>query len=241
MLSPAQRHRAAIELRQKLARQQAVAIAEGASMHLQARAIEQDIKRLRQLALTAERVEMKKRELLPNYLPTAERYLAEGEIYRNPIFAYCVIWLFDIGDFAKGLDWADIAIEQGQLTPDNFRSSFPAFVADTVLLWAQVEADAGNSVEPYFSRTFQNVTGKWKVHEKIKAKYYKFAALNLLKGDNAEIKASSVDRWDVLEQVDIWLSKAHQCNPKSGVKTYRQRIAARLRALTTQSRYHDKQ
>ncbi|MEQ1967592.1 phage terminase small subunit [Xenorhabdus nematophila] len=231
MLSPAQRHRAAVELRQKVARQQAVAIADGASMHLQARALEQDIKRLRQLTLTAERVEMKRQELLPNYLPTAQRYLDEGDVYRNPIFAHCIIWLFDIGDFDKGLDWADIAIEQGQFTPDYFKSGFPAFVADTVLLWAQAEAEAGNPVEPYFSRTFQNVTEKWKVHEKIKAKYYKFAALNLLKGDSNEIKVSSVDSLDVLEQADSWLAKAHQCNPKSGVKTYRQRIAARVRAL----------
>ncbi|MCP9267833.1 phage terminase small subunit [Xenorhabdus sp. XENO-1] len=235
MLSPVQRHRAAVELRQKLARQQAVAIADGASMHLQARAIERDVKRLRELLTTAERVEMKKRELLPNYLPTAERYLAEGEVYHNPIFVYCVIWLFDIGEFSQGLDWADIAIEQGQLTPDNFRSGFPAFVADTVLLWAQREAEAGNPVEPYFSRTFHNVTEKWKVHEKIKAKYYKFAALCLLKGDNADIKASSVDSLDVLAQADNWLAAAHQCNPASGVKTYRQRIAARRRALTNET------
>ncbi|MBD1229332.1 phage terminase small subunit [Xenorhabdus griffiniae] len=235
MLSPAQRHRAEVALRQKLARQQAVAIADGASMHLQARAIEQDVKRLRGLLTTAERVEMKRRELLPNYLPTAQRYLDEGEVYSNPIFVYCVIWLFDIGEFDQGLDWADIAIEQGQLTPDHFRSGFPAFVADTVLLWAQREAEAGNPVEPYFSRTFHNVTEKWKVHEKIKAKYYKFAALRLLKGDNADIKASSVDSLDVLAQADSWLATAHQYNPASGVKTYRQRIAARIRALTNET------
>ncbi|OTA14716.1 terminase [Xenorhabdus vietnamensis] len=235
MLSPAQRHRAAVELRQKLERQQAVAIADGASMHLQARAIEQDVKRLRQLTLTAEKVELKRHELLPNYLPTAQRYLDEGEVYSNPIFACCVIWLFDIGEFSQGLDWADIAIEQGQLTPDHFRSGFPAFVADTVLLWAQAEAEAGNPVEPYFSRTFLNVTEKWKIHEKIKAKYYKFAALSLLKGDSNEIKASSVDSLDVLAQADSWLAKAHKCNPASGVKTYRQRIAARLRALTNET------
>ncbi|MEX9884417.1 terminase, partial [Providencia rettgeri] len=65
MLSPAQRHRQAVELRQKLERQEAVTIADGASMHLQARAIERDVKRLREQPTTADRVEMKKRELLP--------------------------------------------------------------------------------------------------------------------------------------------------------------------------------
>ncbi|WP_252407526.1 phage terminase small subunit, partial [Escherichia coli] len=80
------------------------------------------------------------------YLPTAQRYLDEGEVYQNPIFVYCVIWLFDVGEFDTGLDWADIAIAQGQRTPDNFKSGFPAFVADTILAWAQLEAEAGNPI-----------------------------------------------------------------------------------------------
>lgn len=233
MLSPGQRHRANVEMRQKLARQQAVTIADGDSMHLQARAIEQDVKRLRELqGGTAERVDMKRHELLPNYLPTAQRYLDEGEVYKNPIFVYCTVWLFDIGDFDKGLDWADIAIEQGQLTPTNFKSGFPAFVADTILLWATRENEAGNSIEPYFSRTFKNVTEKWRVHEKIVAKWLKFAALQLLKGDCTQVKASAIDNLEDLEQADAWLARADQLNPKIGVKTQRHRIAMRVRALT---------
>ncbi|MEQ5074843.1 phage terminase small subunit [Providencia alcalifaciens] len=234
MLSPAQRHRKAVELRQKLEQKQAITLADGVSMHLQARAIEQDVKRLREQPTTASRVEMKKRELLPAYLPSAERYLAEGDVYRNPIFTYCVIWLFDVGDFDKGLDWADIAIEQGQLTPDNFRSNFPAFVADTILAWATLENEAGNSIEPYFSRTFKNVTEKWQVHEKIRAKYYKFAALNLLRSHvNADAKASAIDCVDTLEQAASYMEKARQLNPKVGVDTHLKRIAMRIRALTT--------
>ncbi|QBY41992.1 phage terminase small subunit [Arsenophonus nasoniae] len=234
MLSPAQRHRAEVELRQKLERQQAVSIADGASMHLQARAIERDVKRLRAQPTTADRVEMKRRELLPTYLPTAERYLSEGEVYRNPIFAYCVIWLFDVGDFDKGLDWAEIAIEQGQLTPDNFRSHFAAFVADTILAWAYTEQEAGNGIEPYFSRTFKNVTEKWRVHEKIRAKYYKFAALNLLSHDrNVEAKASAMDCVETLEKAADYLARARALNPKVGVDTQLKRIAMRLRALKT--------
>lgn len=235
MLSPAQRHRASVELRQKLEQQQAVTIADGASMHLQARAIERDVKRLREQPTTADRVEMKKRELLPAYLPTAERYLSEGEVYRNPIFAYCTIWLFDVGDFDKGLDWADIAIEQGQLTPDNIRSQFPALVADMILAWAHLENEAGRSIEPYFSRTFKNVTEKWRVHEKIRAKYYKFAALNLLRGDfSVDAKASAIDCVDTLEKAASYMEKAHQLNPKIGVQTYLKRIAMRIRALTAE-------
>lgn len=105
MLSPGQRHRLNVEMRQKIEKQQAVAIADGESMHLQARAVDRDAARLKGLTM-AERTEIKKREFLPNYLPTAQRYLDEGKVYKNPIFSYCVVWLFDTGDFQQGLDWA---------------------------------------------------------------------------------------------------------------------------------------
>lgn len=231
-LSPGQRHRLKIEMRQKLDQQQAVAIADGESMHLQARAVDRDAARLKGMTM-AERTEIKKQEFLPNYLPTAQRYLDEKKVYKNPIFSFCVVWLFDTGDFQKGLDWADIAIEQGQLTP-GFKSGFPAFVADTVLQWAQLESEAGNSVEPYFSRTFKNVTEKWRIHEKIQAKWYKFAALELLKGDTTEAKASAIDNIETLERADAYLARAHQLNFKSGVRTHRARIAMRIRALSTE-------
>ncbi|EMY3450581.1 terminase, partial [Escherichia coli] len=70
------------------------------------------------------------------------------------VLVYCIIWLFDTGDLSRALDWADIAISEGQATPDNFRSTLPAFVADTVLQWATDNSEAGHSIEPYFSRTF---------------------------------------------------------------------------------------
>lgn len=42
MLSPGQRHRLKVEMRQQTEKQQAVAIADGESMHLQARAVDRD-------------------------------------------------------------------------------------------------------------------------------------------------------------------------------------------------------
>ena len=233
MLSPGQRHRLKVEMQQKLEQQQAIVIADGESMHLQARAVDRDAARLKGMTM-AERTEIKKREFLPNYLPTAQRYLDDGKVYKNPIFAYCVVWLFDVGEFQQGLDWAEIAIAQGQATPGSFKSGFPAFVADTILEWAQLESEAGNSIEPYFSRTFENVTEKWRIHEKIKAKWYKFAALELLKGDNGEVKASAIDNVDDLEKAEAYLARAHQLNPKSGVRTHRDRIAMRLRMLAAE-------
>lgn len=229
-LSPAQRHTARIQAERKLDHQQALAGWD--SLHIQVRAMERDISRLREEPRTIDRIAMKRDELLPRWLPTVETYLAEGEVYANPIFAWCVIWLFDVGDFDKALDWADLAIAQRQQTPDRLKRSFAAFVADTVLAWAEEEASRGNPLEPYFSRTFANVRDNWRLHEEISAKWFKFAGLMLLRDDNGQPLASAVEDVETLRQADALLAQAHAFNPRgAGVKTQRQRIAARLRAL----------
>ena len=46
-----------------------------------------------------------------------------------------------------------------------------------------------------------------------------------------DARASAIDCVDTLNQADAYLARAHQLNPKSGVKTHRLRIASRLRAL----------
>lgn len=154
-LSPAQRHSQRIAMEQKLKRSQALETTE--SMHLLIKALETDVEHARNLPTIADRVEFKRDVLLPRWTPTVEAYLESGQVYANPVFAWCVIWLFDVGDLDKALDWADIAISQQQATPDRLRSNFPTFVADTMLARAQETSGRGESVEPYFSRTFDRV------------------------------------------------------------------------------------
>lgn len=140
-LSPAQRHSQRIAMEQKLKRSQALETTE--SMHLLIRALETDVEHVRSLPTIADRVEYKRDVLLPRWVPTVEAYLESGQVYANPVFAWCVIWLFDVGDLDKALDWADIAISQQQATSDRLRSNFPTFVADTMLAWAQETAGRG--------------------------------------------------------------------------------------------------
>lgn len=228
-LSPAQRHNARLQTEQQLTRCQP--ITGGHSLHLQIQALERDVVRLRDLPMTSDRVEMKRRELLPRWLPTVQAYLDSGETYQHPIFSYCVVWLFDVEEFDQGLDWADIAIAQGQRTPDNIKRSFAAFVADTMLEWAEISASSGQSVEPYFSRTFKNVAEHWRLHEEITAKWFKFAGLLLLRGDNGQPRATSTDDAELLQKADALLAQAERYHRKVGVGTMRKTIAARLRTL----------
>ena len=230
-LSPALRHTRRVEMQRKLASQLAVTTTD--SLHIQIAELNQDVEALRQPGMTiADRVVKKRDVLLPKWMPTVRAYLESGQVYANPVFAWVVIWLFDVGDLDTALDWADIAIAQQQATPDRVRSNFPSFVADTVLEWAQESAGRGESIEPYFSRTFKQVSTAWRLHEEPTAKWFKFAGHELLRGADGKIAASSVDDAELLEKADTLLATAERYYKKIGVKTTRQTIAARLRKLT---------
>ncbi|HCN4991292.1 TPA: terminase, partial [Escherichia coli] len=141
------------------------------------------------------------------------------------------IWLFDTGQFEMALRWADIAIEQGQKTPENFKSELPTFVAHFILEWAETEAERGNSIAPYFQQVFEKIRDKWRVNERLAARYWRFAGVLLLRGDDGKPLASAINDPERLQQADQCLEQAAWLHPKIQVKTLRQRIAARLRAL----------
>ena len=201
------------------------------SLHVQIAALNIDVERLRSLPQRADRIAMKRDELLPKWLPWAEQYLESGEVFNNPVFSYCVIWLFDTGELGQALSWAAIAIEQGQETPVNIRSDFAHFVADNMLEWAETEADNGRSVEPYFSAVSECVLEHWKVNEFVRAKYLRFAALQLLRDEDGMPSVTAISDVEKLKDADALLAKATEVNPRIQVTTLRNKIAQRLRKL----------
>lgn len=232
-MSPCQRHRARVKTEKALDKKEALT-ASPVSFHLLKLELESDVARLRSLPRTEDRIEFKRDVLLPRWMPTVESYLAGDARFANPVLVYCVIWLFDTGEMSKALDWADVAISESQTTPENFKSTIPAFVADTVLEWATNEAAAGHSIEPYFSRTFENIREKWRLHEEINAKWFKFAGLYLLRDESGKPRATAVDDVDTLEQADALLAQAEAYNKNAGVKTVREKVRARINSLTQQ-------
>lgn len=230
-LSPAQRHRMKVMAARTLEKREALS-SSPVSFHLQLHALKRDVERLRSMPTRADRIEMKRDELLPCWVPTVEAYLAGDARFDNPVFAYCIVWLIDTGELQKALDWADIAIAQGQSTPENIKSTFPAFIADNVMEWATVQAAAGHSIEPYFSRTFDNIRDKWRLHEDIKAKWFKFAGLHLLRDAGGQPRATAVEDISVLESAFSLLEQAEKFNRNAGVKTMRDKITARIRYLS---------
>ncbi len=228
-LSPAQRHSARIAAERLLRQQQS--LDSETSLHVQIAALEKDVAAAAAISNRAERMEFKRDVLLPRWMPTAQTWLESDSMHQNPVLpgvsSGCLIPASSIRRWT-GRMWPS---NGGQETPAAFGSAFPVFVADTVLAWAETEAAQGQDVEPYFSRTLGNVMQHWNVYEVIKAKYVKFAGLHLLRDENGEPRAAATEDRDVLLRAKDLLEQAKGFDPKCGVGTMLQRIAARLRAL----------
>lgn len=196
--------------------------------------IELDRRMLSEQCETIEqRAAMKRDILLPKWLPQVESYLATGEVYPSLPFVLSTIWLFDVGDFDRGIDYAVLAIEQKQPMPENFSSSMGAFVADTVRDWTEREYAAGRSVEPYFSRVFSLITDEWDLHEELTARWYKLAGTLQLRGpDGMQVKPAQLSNLDVLERAQALLQRAEEISSKAGARTLLNNVAARIRALS---------
>ncbi|UZT19502.1 phage terminase small subunit [Pasteurella multocida] len=200
-------------------------------------ALANDVNAIRAIPTLELRAEHKRNRFLPKWLPFVDEYLEKKAVYQNDYFAYCIIYLFDVGDFDKALALSEIAIEQKQSLPACFNSTLPNFVADQIFNWANKTASAGGSVEPYFTQVFENVATKWQLHEIVKSKWLKMAAALLLRNENGEVKASGIDDQESLILAIKLCIRAFQLNHKSGVKSMIERCYMRLSALEKEGKF----
>lgn len=117
--------------------------------------LEQDVRASKDVPRGKARDEMRDTTLLPRYLPHAEAYMASEEEYANPVLVWVMIWLLDAGRIEQALPLAMLAINQGQVMPNDFKRELPVWVADEIRNWAENQFKAGHSPEPYFSDMFK--------------------------------------------------------------------------------------
>lgn len=209
-------------------------------MHLQLIELEKDLRRLKAFERRADKIAHKRDVLLPKWQPIVDEYLAEKltskapekeTLNDHPIFAYCTIWQFDVGNIGRGIDMAFSAIHLNQPMAGAIKRKWPGFIADTVFDWAEVQAENGHSIEPYFGAVFNRVVSQWKLPEQVTAKFYKFAGLALLRTANGDIAPSHIGDAERLKQADALLEKAASLHKHAQVKTVRNKIAMRIRAI----------
>lgn len=212
-------------------------------MHLQLIELETDLKRLKSFARRVDKITHKRDVLLPKWLPIVTDYINEFEskltgkntnelIPNNPIYGYCIMWLFDTSNLSSAIDYSFKAIKYGQPLPNIIKRSLPSFIADEVFDWAETQAELGQSIEPYFGQVFNRVVNEWKLPEPVTAKFYKFAGLALLRAKNGDVTPAHVGNLKRLRQADALLAKAADLHKHAQVKTVRNKIAMRIRAIT---------
>ncbi|PNH93100.1 phage terminase small subunit [Vibrio diazotrophicus] len=202
------------------------------SLHLRLIEFEQDKLKLKDLVQIAQKVNHKREVLIPKYMPVAEQYLEAGESYQNPIFTDLIVWLVDTNDFDTAMAWCEKAIEKELPTPENFKCTWPTFIAREVLEWAIDQQSTRKSVEPYFSNVFTKLLeGKWVVPDKLYAEWLKFAGDALLLNDQGVPQPSQVGTVEQLEKAKAFLLKAQEVHGKCGVKSKIGKIDQRIRAI----------
>ncbi|BFQ93154.1 phage terminase small subunit [Gallibacterium anatis] len=195
-------------------------------------ALNNDIARIREISSIAERAEYKRDHFLPKWLPFVDEYFQKGERYQNDVLVYCIVYLFDVGNIDHALRLAERAIAENQVMPDRFKSNLPTFVADQVFSWADNLAAVAQSVEPYFSQTFEKVAQTWRLHEIVTAKWYKLAASILIRTENGKVHAASIDDLEALTVALYLLLCAQRIYPKCGVNSLVERVEMRIKKLS---------
>lgn len=159
-----------------------------------------------------------KSELLPNYLPFVQAYVADGHDYPNDVAVQVMVWLFDVNDIDNALKIGMYLVATGNNDlPPKFSRNLPTFVADAIYDWANAELKAEQTASPYLDDliTFmddQALVEKWDLHPAVISK-------------NLALLAKHKEREGKLAECVALCERAEVANPTgAGVKTMKERV-----------------
>lgn len=93
--------------------------------------LQQDQFRLKQVQSQEGKAKLKI-GMLPEYVPYVEGAIAGGQGAQDDVLTTLMVWRFDAGDFAGGLQIAQYVLRHGLLMPDRFNRSTGCLVAEEV-------------------------------------------------------------------------------------------------------------
>lgn len=181
-------------------------------------ALNQDLSALSDIKDVAKKIELKKSVLIPKWQPIVDQYIAAGSRHPFLPLVYLCIWLIDAERVADAIKYADIAIEQQQQMPEQFKCDLPKFMAQQLHDWAQRQLKASASAEPYLSQLVERIESKrWLVDQII------------VTGAVYKLVAQFAESQKDFEKAENFYVKCVKENPeKHGVKTALARVQAQL-------------
>ncbi|AWX99518.1 hypothetical protein A8139_05565 [Marinomonas primoryensis] len=163
-----------------------------------------------------------KLDLLPNYLPFVQAYVADGHDYPNDVAVQVMVWLFDVNDIDNALKIGAylVATNTNEL-PAKFARNLLTFIADEVYEWANAQLKAEQTASPYLDDLVsfidnEHVIEEWDLHPLVLSK-------------NMAMLAKHKEREGKLAECVALCDRAEAANPTgAGVKTMKDRVQKAL-------------
>ena len=131
MKSPAQRHYERVSAEQAAASASPGESLAGVSAYeLMLAKLASDRRRLKSIASIERKIEVKRAELLPEYVDYVAGALAGGRGAQDDILTTVMIWRVDAGDFAGALDIARYALTHRMTLPDQYDRPLATAIAE---------------------------------------------------------------------------------------------------------------
>jgi hypothetical protein len=181
--------------------------------------LEVDLQRISNQSKMDDKIALK-REVLPNYLPFVQDYMAQGHDYPNMVAVQVLIWLLDVGEMEEALELGFyLTRTPKQDLPPKFTRDIPTFICDAVYDWANAELDAGRSASPYLDQVVAvMLDDNWQLAMPVASKMPNMLAKHELAKGN-------------LANAVHWCDLAARVNPKGhGTKGLRDKAVKQLKA-----------
>ncbi|MFM0644992.1 phage terminase small subunit [Paraburkholderia bryophila] len=205
MKSPAQRHYERVSAEQAAASAAPGESLAGASAYeLMLAKLAADRRRLKAIQSIERKIDVKRAELLPEYVDYVAGALRGGRGAQDDVLTTVMIWRVDAGDFSGALDIARYAIAHRMTLPDQYDRPLATAIAEEFAQAALAAFKLGDTFDADQLAEVMTLTSAADMHDQVRAKLHKALGKALQDSD----RAAALDH----------LRRALQLDERAGVK-----------------------
>ncbi|MBR8114425.1 terminase [Burkholderia cenocepacia] len=176
MTSPARRHFQRVSAQLASASAGAGETMVGTAYELMLAKLAIDKRRLKDIKSIARKIEVKRAELLPEYVEYVAGALNGGRGAQDDVLTTVMVWRIDVGDFAGALDIARYAIAHRMTLPDQYDRTLATALAEEFAeaSLASLKKDATElRVDGAQLAEVAQLTASHDMHDQVRAKLHK--------------------------------------------------------------------
>jgi hypothetical protein len=174
MKSPAQRHyERAMAERAAASTAPDETLAGASAYDLMLAKLASDRRRLKAIASIERKVEVKRAELLPEYVDYVAGALSGGRGAQDDVLTTIMIWRVDAGDYAGALDIARYALAHRMTLPDQYDRPLATAIAEEFAEAALTAFKRGETFERAQLDEVAQLTAQADMHDQVRAKLHK--------------------------------------------------------------------